>query len=1120
MPDQHCPVPMEQLENYRRTIARKADGSTEDFEEQLHDLQQGQTKRPLSGPAWTGETWFKVKKDIKPPKPRPPSTTTLTTSPGILPSTTPTPTAPATRHTIKKPLDTSSTQNKNEQQPTYVPASTSLPKPKDTPDTTGDYWIKEGHLWKRVHQQPRTDLYIPQQTHDGPDVTKLTTERSTFVMPTDGNRQYRIDDDWTTKTKATLNKPWTGSTNFQENTAYKDEYYTVEEEEQQQAIPAKGIKSPEQPRPQERAEHNLTHLPFRSWCQLCVQSKGKADAYKQQKQTSTTPVLQFDFCYFKTIGEIRTTPILTGIDVETGMAMAVVTDNKSGDFTYHVQAIQAFLLKCGRVQATLNSTVLQSDQEDHLIALLKATAAKMGGNISVRQSPAYSSQSQGSVERFHRTLMGQVRTLKAQLEHNYNIRLTSQHPIMPWLVRHSVYLLNRYAVHADGNTSFFRRWNKKHQSPLCEFGETVQYQLPTHKDLPKLEPRFMPAIWLSKDTASGETLLGIVNKVIRARTIRRQPHPEKYNKQLMDAINNNGLAKFATGGPALTQPPVFYKPLRREQTTAETQTLEAHPTTETTSTLPTTSALPFAPMATSPTSYHTRPALPSPTSASKRSVNDEISQGSEAKQQRTDTQTVGPARPETAAEPTTKHKATSCTDFSSHNSNKERNTHYSTVLWGPNRSHHWTHSPRTNRQQHRRIGQTKDNRGNEERDWTNEVTTGLHRSELQHSHTRTTDEHHSISMGSQRQRQHSASTHCSKRIHRNNIRHGWHLRINTDFLRTPIASHTQHQQRLDHTNRRHFRCISTRACSNIGSLHVSTNRVLHTRFRSDLETQQSNLWTAQQPKSMASTSGRNTPATRPTQKHSRAQCLLHNITRLLHPSVCRWPDVPGCRQHDQQDLRCDPTTSHAEINRHTDTGQHRRFSGTEHHQHGWSLRNQPGRQLHNKALGRDQSFKLQTCDNTRHISTENSNSRTRTEAQPRRTFGIPTSSWKTTMDDIHTSRHKLRNKGTRSFLTRANNSRPTETQTPTEIHQRNWTLQADYPTNNQGSGINSSGPQHLRRQRLGRMPRDKEVNNRLRHHNAGSNNQLWQQNTSNNCAIKRRRRAVCNQHRSNRIIAS
>ena len=216
--------------------------------------------------------------------------------------------------------------------------------------------------------------------------------------------------------------------------------------------------------------------------------------------------------------------------------MAAVVSNKTQDFNYHVQCIQSFLMECGRVQAVLSNTVVQSDQEDHLIALLNATAAKLGNNITVPQSPAYSSQSQGSVERFHRTLMGQVRTLKAQLETNYGISITSQHPIIPWLVRHAVYLLNRYATHADGNTSFYRRWNKEHRTPLCEFGETVLYQLPNVKDLPKLENRFLPAIWLGKDTATGETLLGIATKVVRSRTIKRQPMPEKYNKQLMDII--------------------------------------------------------------------------------------------------------------------------------------------------------------------------------------------------------------------------------------------------------------------------------------------------------------------------------------------------------------------------------------------------------------------------------------------------------------------------------------------------------------------------------------------------------------------------------------------------------
>ena len=306
----------------------------------------------------------------------------------------------------------------------------------------------------------------------------------------------------------------------------------------------------------------------------CIQNKSKSDAHPRQQRNSKAPVVQFDFCYFKSLGEQKTTPILTGIDVETGMAMAVVVSNKTQDFSYHVQCIQSFLMECGRVQAVLSNRVVLPDQEEHLISLLKATAAKLGNNITVRQSPAYSSQSQGSVERFHRTLMGQVRALKAQLETNYDISITSQHPILPWLVRHAVYLLNRHATHADCNTSFYRRWNKEHRTPLCEFGETVLYQLPHVKDLPKLENRFLPAIWLSKDTATGKTLRGIATKVVRSRTINRQPMPEKYNKQLMDIINNSGLNKFPTAGTTVPLP-VAYKPPPRtpkDSAAASTQT--------------------------------------------------------------------------------------------------------------------------------------------------------------------------------------------------------------------------------------------------------------------------------------------------------------------------------------------------------------------------------------------------------------------------------------------------------------------------------------------------------------------------------------------------------------------
>jgi len=86
--------------------------------------------------------------------------------------------------------------------------------------------------------------------------------------------------------------PWTGSTNFEEQVSYKDEYFAIEEDEQQQAVPAKGLKSPEQPTTQERAEHNLTHLPFRSWVQTMhpkqKQIRRTSKATTQQQSTSST----------------------------------------------------------------------------------------------------------------------------------------------------------------------------------------------------------------------------------------------------------------------------------------------------------------------------------------------------------------------------------------------------------------------------------------------------------------------------------------------------------------------------------------------------------------------------------------------------------------------------------------------------------------------------------------------------------------------------------------------------------------------------------------------------------------------------------------------------------------
>jgi len=70
----------------------------------LHSLLPTQARRTLDGQLWTGETWFKVKPDFKPPRPTIARPTPARTDPHgpneIQPST-----ARATRHTDEESID-------------------------------------------------------------------------------------------------------------------------------------------------------------------------------------------------------------------------------------------------------------------------------------------------------------------------------------------------------------------------------------------------------------------------------------------------------------------------------------------------------------------------------------------------------------------------------------------------------------------------------------------------------------------------------------------------------------------------------------------------------------------------------------------------------------------------------------------------------------------------------------------------------------------------------------------------------------------------------------------------------------------------------------------------------
>ncbi len=184
----------------------------------------------------------------------------------------------------------------------------------------------------------------------------------------------------------------------------------------------------------------MTHLPFRSWCPVCLQARSKEDHHTTQTYDKR-PVLQMDYGFMVCKHTGDQLPVLTCLDCTTSGATASIVPHK-GVNDYAQAELRRFILEWAR-----NDAVLQTDQENSIMALARAVATSI--NIALRQAPKYSSESQGSVERFHSTLWAMVRTLLLVVRTNYGVELRMTDDLVTWAVKHAVWLYNRYQVHSD-----------------------------------------------------------------------------------------------------------------------------------------------------------------------------------------------------------------------------------------------------------------------------------------------------------------------------------------------------------------------------------------------------------------------------------------------------------------------------------------------------------------------------------------------------------------------------------------------------------------------------------------------------------------------------------------------
>ena len=108
--------------------------------------------------------------------------------------------------------------------------------------------------------------------------------------------------------------------------------------------------------------------------------------------------------------------------------------------------------------------------------------------MPTQTSPPYSHQSQGTVERFRKTLCGQVRAIRIGLVDQ--LAINADHvdaAFMPWIIQRATFQINRYLVRSDGKTAFEKVFNKPQRSPIVHFGERVLAHVQSQPPAQKLQ---------------------------------------------------------------------------------------------------------------------------------------------------------------------------------------------------------------------------------------------------------------------------------------------------------------------------------------------------------------------------------------------------------------------------------------------------------------------------------------------------------------------------------------------------------------------------------------------------------------------------------------------------------
>ena len=274
------------------------------------------------------------------------------------------------------------------------------------------------------------------------------------------------------------------------------------------------------PSAEERQRHEVTHLPFRDWCKVCVAGAANDWGHRRDRglEELAVPEVHFDYCFPRDKVGGEYVVVLVGRDRETRMTFSHVVPVKGGEMEWISEQIARDLLKLGHH----GDLILRSDQEPAIVDLLNRVAKLRGlARTHLEHSPVGDSQANGVAERAVHTIEKLLRVHKLALEDRLGEPVPVQHPLVEWLVEHAADVYNRAVVGTDGKTAVQRLKGKPCAGFMVPFGAAVMFRVCGKVEGGNLAERWHTGRWVGKRLGTEEHfIMQADGRVVRARAVR------------------------------------------------------------------------------------------------------------------------------------------------------------------------------------------------------------------------------------------------------------------------------------------------------------------------------------------------------------------------------------------------------------------------------------------------------------------------------------------------------------------------------------------------------------------------------------------------------------------------